>query len=82
MFIAFSSKLQVSKVLETFRFDHLDLFASPFLMISFVARFFYVNDNNTGGQIIPAQELNCIVENCSTKQAGALECRLRGHVKT
>lgn len=26
MFIAFSSKLQVSKVLETFRFDHLDLF--------------------------------------------------------
>lgn len=41
MFIAFSSKLQVSKVLETFRFDHLDLFASPFLMISIVARFFY-----------------------------------------
>lgn len=43
MFIAFSSKLQVSKVLETFRFDHLDLFASPFLMISILRQFHFTH---------------------------------------
>lgn len=43
MFIAFSSKLQVSKVLETFRFDHLDIFADKYCCTILLRQFHFTH---------------------------------------